>query len=373
MARRSVYMPLGGNDFVVTTRIKVRAEVWPIRWALRSVGTAFLALVIGAALAAPAQANEAIESFKTNAHETSTLPLPEGLGQVVATGFAQAAPSGESFTIETGEGFIDTIEVSPSTTYIDRAVRQPSLSNISIGDSVTAFGTISGQTVTAAHILISAPHAGGHPDLSASFALASPGEPEAARDVIFKAPEGVFGNPNAVTECTSSSFALDRCPSNSQVGVITVHANYQGHPDFLLGTAPIFILEPVGEETGLMAFIVPTLNIPIDIPVTVRTESDYGLTLTVSNITQLTPLAGANLTIWGFPALSGHDTERFPEGAPGAPSNCPELANTGCLGSARALQHPAASAHRQPDKLHWETLKHDPRSPDLPRTGTPLA
>ena len=36
---------------------------------------------------------------------------------------------------------------------------------------------------------------------------------------------------------------------------------------------------PSGEETALFAFIVPTLNIPIDIPVTVRTESDYGLTL----------------------------------------------------------------------------------------------
>ncbi len=151
--------------------------------------------------------------------------------------------------------------------------------------------------------------------------------------MTFQAPEGIFGNPNAVTECTPSSFALDRCPSNSQVGLITVYASYEGDPNFLLGTAPIFVLEPVGELTGLLAFIVPTLNIPIDIPVTVRTESDYGLTFTVSNITQLTPLAGARFSIWGFPALSTHDSDRFPEGAPGAPSNCPGLASTGCLGT----------------------------------------
>ena len=311
--------------------------------------SAIAGLLVAAAVAAPAQASETIESFKTNAVETSILPLPEGLGQVVATGFAQGSPNGESFTIETSEGSIDTVEISPSTTYIDTSLRQPSLSDVKIGDYITVFGTISGPIATASHVAISSPHAGGHPDLSTSFTLASPGEPEAARNVIFKAPEGVFGNPNAVTECTPSSFALERCPSNSQIGVITVHGNYHGDPDYLLGTAPIFILEPVGEETGLLAFIVPTLNVPIDIPVTVRSDSDYGLTFTVSNITQLTPLAGVNLTIWGFPALSTHDSERFSEGAPGAPSNCPGLANAGCLGSLwPRVFHPIRSPTTRP-------------------------
>jgi hypothetical protein len=226
-----------------------------------------------------------------------------------------------------------TVEVSPSTTYIDSAVSKPRLSDIALGFYITVFGEVSGaDTVTASHVMINPPQAGGHPDLTTSFTLGSPGEPEAARNVIFRAPEGIFGNPNAVTQCTSADFALDRCPSNSQVGLITLNANYEGNPDFLLGTAPIFIVEPVGEDTALLAFIVPTLNIPISIPVTVRTASDYGLTFTVSNITQLTPLAAANLTIWGFPALAAHDKERFPKGVPGAPSNCAGLASAGCIG-----------------------------------------
>ena len=70
--------------------------------------------------------------------------------------------------------------------------------------------------------MISSQHAGGHPDLSASFTLADPGGAEVARNVTFQAPEGIFGNPNAVTECPPASFALDRCPSDSQAGVITV-------------------------------------------------------------------------------------------------------------------------------------------------------
>jgi hypothetical protein len=173
--------------------------------------------------------------------------------------------------------------------------------------------------------------AGGHPDLTTSFALGSPGEPEAARDVIFNAPEGVFGNPNAISKCTSSDFALDQCPSNAQAGLVTIYANYNGNPNFLLGTAPIYGLEPVGEQTALFAISVPTLKIPISIPVAVRTTSDYGLRFTVSNITQLTPLAGANLTFWGFPADPIHDAQRFPKGAPGEPSNCVGLADTSCI------------------------------------------
>ncbi len=174
--------------------------------------------------------------------------------------------------------------------------------------------------------------AGGHPDLSTSFALQNPGTPEAAQTVTFNAPEGVFGNPYAITHCTSSDFALDQCPSNSQAGLITIRANYEGDPSHLFGTAPIFDLEPSGNQTALFAFIVPGLNIPIEIPVAVRTGSDYGLRFTVSNVTEKIPLAGANLTFWGFPADESHDSERFPKGAPGDPSNCVGLAGTGCLG-----------------------------------------
>ena len=43
--------------------------------------------------------------------------------------------------------------------------------------------------------------AGGHPDLTTSFTLDEPGVKEAAMNVIFNAPEGVFGNINAVTNC----------------------------------------------------------------------------------------------------------------------------------------------------------------------------
>ena len=177
----------------------------------------------------------------------------------------------------------------------------------------------------------STPQAGGHPNLTTSFELESPGVPESAQNVIFNAPEGVFGNPNAITQCTSSDFALEQCPASSQAGLITIHANYDKNPKFLLGTAPIYNLVPGPNQTALFALTVPTLDIPIDIPVTVRTGTDFGLRFTVSNITQITPLDAAKLTFWGFPAEASHNAERFAKGSPGHPAGCQASPNTTCI------------------------------------------
>ena len=74
------------------------------------------------------------------------------------------------------------------------------------------------QAITSFDASVSTSQAGGHPDFSYEFALEDPGEPEAAKEVVLNAPEGLFGNPNAVPRCTSSDFALMQCPAASQVG-----------------------------------------------------------------------------------------------------------------------------------------------------------
>jgi hypothetical protein len=173
--------------------------------------------------------------------------------------------------------------------------------------------------------------AGGHPDLHTSFTLENPGSPEAAENVSVNTPPGVFGNPQALTLCTSVDFAQESCPSSSQAGLITIYASYEGDPNALLGTVPIYDLVPGPEQTALFALIVPTLDIPIQIPVAVRTAGDYGLRFTVSEISQRTPLAGADLTFWGFPAAESHDAQRFPKGSPGRPAGCAGVADTSCL------------------------------------------
>ena len=199
------------------------------------------------------------------------------------------------------------------------------------------------QAITSFSASVSTSQAGGHPDFSFNFALANPGEPEAAKDVVLNAPEGLFGNPNAIPRCTSSDFALMQCPTASQIGIVTIRANYSGNPNNLLGTAPIYYVQPQEEEeTVRFAFYVPSLQIPISTPVSVRTASDYGLRFSVSGLTQVIPLAGAKMTIWGFPASGANSGDRFKKGSPGAPSGCPGSETTACEGpnSAGTANHP---------------------------------
>jgi hypothetical protein len=182
--------------------------------------------------------------------------------------------------------------------------------------------------------------AGGHPDLTTTFALEAPGDPEAAKNVTFNAPEGVFGNPNALTRCTAADYALMECPLNSQAGLITIKAKYEGSDEFVLGTAPVFDMKPQDIETARLAFITPTVNIPIAIPVSVRTGSDYGLRFNVAEITQQIPLQYAKFTVWGMPGLESHNSQRFAKGSPGNPAGCPGLEDTTCGGTNNAVTIP---------------------------------
>jgi hypothetical protein len=175
--------------------------------------------------------------------------------------------------------------------------------------------------------------AGDHPELRTSFKLKEAGTPEVAKNISFDAPSGLYGNPSAVIQCRAVDFALQRCAPDAQVGLITVRARYAGEPDYLLGTAPLYSVDPGPDEAARFSFYAPILEIPIAIPVSVRSATDYGLRFTVSGITQLSPLASADIVFWGIPALDIHNPERFPKGSPGSPAGCPGLADTSCISS----------------------------------------
>ena len=196
------------------------------------------------------------------------------------------------------------------------------------------------QPIKSFEVVTSTTQAGGHPDLRTTFELESPGHPEAAQDVAVKLPEGVFGNPNAVTKCSADDFALQACSIDSQVGVVTVRANFAGDDRFLLGTAPVFdMASRSADETARFAFIAPVANVPVNIPIRVRTASDYGLTMTVSGISQVIPLSTADITIWGFPAAGEHNNERFNVGSPGNPAGCPNEASAQCASNRGTNPH----------------------------------
>lgn len=175
--------------------------------------------------------------------------------------------------------------------------------------------------------------AGGHPDLTVSFSLASSEGSETAKRIIYNAPSGVGLEPNAVTHCLAEDLALNECPPDSQVGLITVRSRYEGQAEYLLGTAPVFAMQPTSGQFGVVGFTIPTLDTEKLAELSLRGASDYGQRLELAKLPQGVPVTRVDLTLWGVPAEGPHDAERFPQGSPGEPPGCVGLENTSCLTS----------------------------------------
>jgi hypothetical protein len=199
--------------------------------------------------------------------------------------------------------------------------------------ALSASSASAAATISSFEVGSSDSRVGMHPDLETNVTIQEAGSPEAVRNAVVNLPEGMFGNPNAIPKCSSADFALSRCAPIAQAGIITVRGKYEGVGDYLMGTAPLYVLESRSPtETTRFGFIVPQIDVPISIPVSLRTSSDYGVRLTVSEVTQQIPLAGFNMTVWGFPAKGEHDESRFAIGEPGKPSNCPSSFSATCTG-----------------------------------------
>ena len=95
---------------------------------------------------------------------------------------------------------------------------------------ISAAPASASEPITSFETVSSTSKAGAHPDFTTSFSLQNPGEPESAKNVSFESPQGIFGNTNATPQCSAVAFALDECGPDSQVGLITIHADYKGNP-----------------------------------------------------------------------------------------------------------------------------------------------
>jgi hypothetical protein len=201
-----------------------------------------------------------------------------------------------------------------------------------IASGLLAVGASAHQEITEYEVATTNSQAGAHPDLTTRLRLDNPGLPEVAKNVTVNLPEGIFGNPGAIYKCSGALFIVNECPPGTQVGWIAIIANYEGNPNFLLGSAPVYNMIPVSEdESARLSFVVPTIHVPVTMPIQVRNDSDLGLKMSVNSISQTLALAQANLNIWGFPASTDHDVERFDQGEPGAPPGCPGSLTPSCL------------------------------------------
>ncbi len=168
----------------------------------------------------------------------------------------------------------------------------------------------------------------------------------------FESPQGIFGNTNATPQCSAVAFALDECGPDSQVGLITIHADYKGNPDYLLGTAPIYDIVPQPEELARFSFIAPVVNIPIAVPVAVRTAGDYGLRFTVADITQFTPLARRQADPLGLSRQPEPQRRTLRQRIDRQTGGLPGTRQHHLHHHSDAPECSQRSAHRQPDHVH---------------------
>jgi hypothetical protein len=170
--------------------------------------------------------------------------------------------------------------------------------------------------VESASASLSSTQAGAHANLTLAFKVTKneKGEPFAlTRDVSFKLPPGVIGNPQLFPRCSVEELGdlpeESECPLDSQLGVAEVFLGGQSAGSFF---EPVYNMEPPGGDIvarfGFFGGPYPTLiNIRID-PI------DYSLIGTVKGAAAAAALGGAVTTLWGLPASPLHDGERLTPG-----------------------------------------------------------
>ncbi len=177
--------------------------------------------------------------------------------------------------------------------------------------------------------------AGSHPfQLTSDIAFnqtANPNKPPAAlKDLRFNLPPGLIGNPLPFPTCSLKEFTHqvgngNACPDDTAVGVASVTFTVnQTEPT--TADVPLFALEPSVGEPARFGFRI--LNELTFLDTSVRTGGDYGVTVTVPNITQLIGFMSSRVTFWGVPGDPRHDPQRGwncldPEAAENGHAPCP--------------------------------------------------
>jgi len=138
--------------------------------------------------------------------------------------------------------------------------------------------------------------------------------PALPRRLAFDLPPGLVGAAAALPACTTTQFntillgGADACPPDSAIGVATITFDEPNVLDLATFPVPLFNLEPaVGEPARFGAEF---QGLPIVLDTSVRSGSDYGVTVSTSDLTQLANLISATFTLWGVPGDPTHDQSR---------------------------------------------------------------
>jgi hypothetical protein len=164
--------------------------------------------------------------------------------------------------------------------------------------------------------------AGSHPyqltttlDLDQGGDLAKP--PAQARNLHFNLPPGQIGNATAVPQCSSADFSdtaeggeENLCPADTAIGVASVTIDEPFFLELVTYPVPLFNLTPAVGEPARFGFSVVGGPVILDTAVRSGPGEDYGVTVSVNNITQLVNFLSSTVTFWGTPGDPSHDHSR---------------------------------------------------------------
>jgi hypothetical protein len=226
-----------------------------------------------------------------------------------------SGPAGGVYTVEAGGGSARSVNTS-----------RPLLSGA--GDPVFGSEDLSLVPEEAGGAIDT--RAGSHPfQLTTTFNLnqtvdaAKP--PALPKDLHFKLPPGQLGNATILPQCSAAAFTTSSggggrnlCPADSVLGaaILTFYEPVTLH--LQSAPVPIFNLEPKPGEPARFGF--EAEETPVILDTSVRSaagealgggpEPDYGVTVSVSNITQISNLISSTVTFWGVPGDPRHDASR---------------------------------------------------------------
>jgi hypothetical protein len=136
------------------------------------------------------------------------------------------------------------------------------------------------------------------------------------KDYYVNIPAGFAGNVAKVPRCKMSELSslTNRqrpagCPTASQIGVIRL---FRGKNASVVSETEVLPVYNMVSPSGVPAeFAFPYILIGEPVVFQVRSDGDFGVTAEVRNISEVLPIVGSQLTLWGVPADSRHDAERF--------------------------------------------------------------
>jgi hypothetical protein len=127
------------------------------------------------------------------------------------------------------------------------------------------------------------------------------------KNIEIELPRGFAGNPAAVPRCplvdlnSGESLGDGLCPADTQIGTVKLEG-----PSVNL-ERPVDNLVPPPGIAGQFGFVVLG---PVVMDFEFRSGGAEGVTVTISELSNLFPLTKLSLTLWGVPADSGHNQLR---------------------------------------------------------------